>query len=118
LLQGDFFKLSANIISNVDWIYDRAALIALPKPMQQRYAEHLKHFFSAHTRLFLITLEFPSEQLKGPPFSISASDVERLFSGFKITCVAINELEDKQFAQRSFDVDYLQEKLYIVSLAD
>ena len=118
LLQGDFFGLSTGLIGNVDWIYDRAGLIALPVSMQQKYVEHLKTFFSVCTRLFLVTLEFPSKQIKGPPFAITADDVEKLFSGFKVTCVATNELEDKQFAQRSLDVDYLQEKLYIISLDD
>jgi thiopurine S-methyltransferase len=118
LLQGDFFKLSADTIGSVDWIYDRAALVALPIPIQLQYVAHLKAFFSAHTRLFLVTVEFPEKQLTGPPFAITANDVTKLFPGFKITCVASNELENKQFAQRRLDVDYLREKLYIISLAD
>lgn len=116
LFQGDFFQLNKEIINNPDWIYDRAALIALPESMQKQYVEHLKHFFSSHTRLFLVTLEFPEEQLIGPPFPITASRVETLFTGFDIRSVATNELEDKQFAQRQFDVDYLREKLYIITL--
>jgi thiopurine S-methyltransferase len=118
LLQGDFFKLSTDTIGCVDWIYDRAALIALPVPMQRQYVEHLKSFFSAHTRLFLVTVEFPEEQLTGPPFAITANDVEKLFSGFKVACVATNELDNGLFAQRRLDVDYLREKLYIITLTD
>lgn len=118
LLQGDFFQLTNDIVGSVDWIYDRAALIALPRQMQQRYVKHLKQFFSPQTRLFLITLEFPQQQLEGPPFSITANDVQMLFSGFKITSVATHELMDKQFAQRRFDVDYLREKLYVITLAE
>jgi thiopurine S-methyltransferase len=30
LWQGDFFKSTPQLITNIDWIYDRAALIALP----------------------------------------------------------------------------------------
>jgi thiopurine S-methyltransferase len=115
LLQGDFFKLTADAIDRVDWIYDRAALIALPTTMQQTYVKHLKTFFCSHTRLFLVTVEFPKTQLRGPPFSITATDVQRLFSGFTIECLATNELKDKQFAQRSLEVDYLTEKLYIIT---
>lgn len=118
LLQGDFFKLSVDITGPFDWIYDRAALIALPKLMQQQYVAHLQHFFAANTRLFLVTVEFPQKQLEGPPFSITSDDVAELFSGYKITCVATKDVADKQFAQRRFDVDYLTEKLYIITLAD
>jgi thiopurine S-methyltransferase len=115
LLQGDFFKLSADAIDSLDWIYDRAALIALPTAMQQRYANHLKTFFSSGTRLFLVTVEFPKAQLSGPPFSITETDVQSLFSGFNIECIATHEIKEKQFAQRTFDVDYLTEKLYIIT---
>ncbi len=118
LWQGDFFKLSAKAINTVDWIYDRAALIALPITMQQRYVAHLKSFFSSHTRLFLVTLEFPTMQLSGPPFSINSCQVKSLFSGFNVECIATNELTDKRFAQRTFDVDYLREKLYIIKKDD
>lgn len=116
LIQGDFFKLAAHTLNSVDWIYDRAALIALPVDMQKDYVEHLKSFFNANTRLFLITLEYPQGQLNGPPFPVTPKDVVHLFSGFNVVCIAENELEDKQFAQRSFAVDYLIEKLYVISL--
>ena len=118
LWQGDFFKLSSKAIDTVDWLYDRAALIALPIAMQQRYVAHLKSFFSSHTRLFLVTVEFPTMQLSGPPFSVNSSTVKALFSGFNVECLAINELSDKRFAQRTFEVDYLREKLYIIKKGD
>ena len=116
LFQGDFFKLSPDHIGAVDWIYDRAALIALPEKMQQQYVDHLMQFFSSDTRLFLVTLEFPKTQLSGPPFAIDQDDVSRLFSKYNVECIASNELSDNQFAQRTFEVDYLLEKLYIIKL--
>ncbi|KXJ52142.1 MAG: hypothetical protein AXW17_01360 [Colwellia sp. Phe_37] len=118
LWQGDFFKLCADTIGKVDWIYDRAALIALPPAMQAQYANHLQSFFSSNTRLFLVTVEFPSEQLPGPPFSLNSVDVKRLFPGFSVDCLASHELDDKRFAQRRFEVDYLREKLYIIKKHD
>lgn len=114
LYQGDFFKFSPELIGSVDWIYDRAALIALPEKMQQQYVEHLKHFFSSDTRLFLVTLEFPKAQLSGPPFAIDCTEVSRLFSTFDVECIATNEISNNQFAQRTFAVDYLLERLYII----
>lgn len=118
LLQGDYFKLSADLIDNVDWIYDRAALIALPKAMQQQYVEHLKSFFSSKTRMFLVTVEFPQAQLSGPPFAVTETDVNSLFSDFNVEYIATDEIKDKQFAQRQFEVDYLLEKLYIITRKD
>ena len=113
-----WLKLWADTINKVDWIYDRAALIALPPVMQVQYANHLQTFFSSNTRLFLVTVEFPSEQLTGPPFSLNSVDVKRLFSGFSVECIANHELDNKRFAQRRFEVDYLREKLYIIKKLD
>lgn len=113
--QGDFFKLRANQLPSFDWIYDRAAIIALPSEMQQSYASHLTSFINEHTQLFLISLEFPQEELEGPPFAIFEQDIERLFSGFNVECIAEHDLDDKTFAQRTFNVSYLKEKLYLIT---
>lgn len=115
LWQGDFFKLSPEQLPSFDWIYDRAAIIALPQPMQQNYANHLASFINEHTQLFLISLEFPQEELEGPPFAIFEHDIARLFSGFNVQCVAEQNLDNKTFAQRKFNVSYLKEKLYLIS---
>jgi thiopurine S-methyltransferase len=114
LWQGDFFKLLPTQLSDIDWIYDRAAIIALPEYMQQQYVEHLSRFIADETTLFLISLEFPQEELSGPPFSMSSLKVEQLFSDFDVDCIAEHELADKKFAQRTFNVSYLVERLYLI----
>ncbi len=115
LYQGDFFKLSPPALGHFDWIYDRAALIAMPKAMQQAYVNKLVEFMSPNTRLFLITLEFPQEELEGPPFPVFQSDVARLFSDFNIEHLADKKIADKQFARRRFDVSYLIERVYLIT---
>jgi len=114
LWQGDFFKLLPADLDKIDWIYDRAAIIALPESMQQQYVQHLSKFVSEHTTLFLISLEFPQEELEGPPFSISSLKVAQLFSDFEVNCIAEHELVDKKFAQRTFNVKKLVERLYLI----
>jgi len=41
IFAGDFFDVSREMLGVVDGIYDRAALVALPKEMRRRYAQHL-----------------------------------------------------------------------------
>lgn len=124
LWQGDFFKLTPEHIIDdnkapIDWIYDRAALIALPVEMQQAYVDHLVSFIDPKTKLFLISVEFPSEEMSGPPFPIAQQDIKRLFLSAdkhcQIECIASRELADKRFGQRNFDVSHLVERLYIIS---
>ena len=118
LWQGDHFSLSKDGLPRFDWIYDRAAIIALPKSMQTKYANHLTSFIDDGAKLLLISLEFPEEQLEGPPFPIFNQDVQSLFSGYKIEELDHHELPDKQFARRRFNVDYLIERLYLISSLD
>ncbi len=124
LWQGDFFKLTPEQLTSdqgaaINWIYDRAALIALPIEMQQAYIDHLVSFIKQGTKLFLISVEFPSEEMSGPPFPITEQDIRRLFLSAdkhcQIECIASRELKDKRFGQRNFDVSHLVERLYIIT---
>ncbi|WP_371189139.1 thiopurine S-methyltransferase [Thalassotalea maritima] len=116
IYQGDFFSLNVDDFQTFDWIYDRAALIALPESMQVDYVAKLKRFFGANTRLFLLTLEYDQQQMSGPPFNIDEQRVNRLFKGLTIEKLASRELADSRFAQRTFPVSKLVESLYIISL--
>jgi len=114
LWQGDFFQLAAEKFPSFDWIYDRAALIALPASLQQRYAEHLMTYLDDSTTLFLISLEFPPAEIAGPPFAVFSDVIESLFNHCHVECIAEHELEDKKFAQRTFKVSKLVERLYLI----
>ena len=63
----------------------------------------------------MVTLEFPEVEMDGPPFPIFNNDIQRLFSGLDIKELAQRELPNKQFGQRTFNVSYLKERLYIIS---
>lgn len=118
LWQGDFFKLPIELLPRFDWIYDRAALIALPEAMQQAYVDKLLSFMTANTRILLVSVEYPREEMQGPPFPAFEQDLSRLFATdkkLKIKKLASLPHEDKRFAQRTFDVSSLTETLYLIS---
>lgn len=76
LFAGDFFELSGERLGPVNAVYDRAALVALPEEMRIRYAAHLKAITDRAPQ-FLVTYRYDQSQLDGPPFSISAEEVDR-----------------------------------------
>ena len=80
LLQGDFFDLTGADLEGVTAVYDRASLIALPPPMRKRYAEHMAALLSPGVPVLLITLDYPPHEMDGPPFAVSAAEVETLFA--------------------------------------
>ncbi len=92
VIVGDIFALTGEMLGPVDGIYDRAALVALPKEMRTRYAPHL-HGISGGARQLLICFEYDQSLKSGPPFSVDGAEVSRLYGGlYGITLVATGDL--------------------------
>ena len=77
---GDFFALTRDLVGPIAAVYDRAALISWSPELRPRYVAHAATLTLPGTQTLLITLEYPQPQMPGPPFSVSADDVERLYS--------------------------------------
>ncbi len=78
IFQGDIFALDADTLGPVQAIYDRAALIALPAPLRDQYAEQLVALSQAAPQL-LITLGYDQQRMDGPPFSVDLPLITRLY---------------------------------------
>jgi len=89
---GDFFDLSGAALGPVDAIYDRAALVALPKDMRLLYRAHLLDI-TAMARQLLLTFDYDQNLMEGPPFSISNEDVNQYYNkSYEVTLLASREL--------------------------
>ncbi|MEO9821489.1 MAG: thiopurine S-methyltransferase [Paracoccaceae bacterium] len=76
---GDFFELTPDVLRAVDLIWDRAALVALPDDMRVNYCSHLRSLTGNAPQL-LVTLEYDPAEMDGPPFSITADEVNRHYA--------------------------------------
>jgi len=75
---GDFFALTAEDVADCTALYDRAALIALPPPMRERYVAHLVRITPPGCQGLLITLDYDQALMAGPPFAVLDEEVQRL----------------------------------------
>lgn len=75
---GDIFDLSRGMLGRVDAVYDRAALVALPADMRNRYTAHLTEITGKAPQL-LICYEYDQSLMDGPPFSINGEEVKQLY---------------------------------------
>ena len=73
---GDIFDLTRDALGPVDAIYDRAALIALPAPARERYADLLMRITDGAPQL-LVTLDYDQSLVDGPPFAVPPTEVAR-----------------------------------------
>jgi thiopurine S-methyltransferase len=81
LFRGDYFKLTPTLLGNVSAVYDRAALISWEPAEREAYVKHLTALTSPGTQMLLIAVEFPPEQMKGPPFPVTRGTIEDLYAG-------------------------------------
>lgn len=88
IIQGDVFGLDADTLASCGAVYDRAALIALPAPMRERYARSVYARLPAGCRGLLITLDYPPDDMDGPPFPVPPAEVQRLLEpGWRVTAL-------------------------------
>lgn len=79
ILCADFFDIHSTDLPHIDAVYDRASLIALPQEMRPDYVSHLTALMPDTARSLLITLDYPQQEMDGPPFSVSEAEVVDLF---------------------------------------
>lgn len=89
---GDIFALSAELLGSVDAVYDRAALVALPPAMRQRYTQHLMALTRTAPQL-LICFEYDQALMPGPPHSVPVEEVTQHYSAaYRVTLADIHSV--------------------------
>jgi thiopurine S-methyltransferase len=78
---GDIFDLDKNALGNVDAIYDRAAIVALPPQMREKYTKLLMQITNLAKQL-VITLEYEPSKKNGPPFSVDDNNFKSFYEDF------------------------------------
>ncbi|HEX6571264.1 MAG TPA: thiopurine S-methyltransferase [Steroidobacteraceae bacterium] len=89
ILEGDALDLTRELLGPVHAAYDRAALVALPTNLRQRYASQFAELMPPGSRSLLVGFEYDERRKPGPPFSVDATEVDRLYG----PDFAVRELE-------------------------
>lgn len=90
---GDVFKANAHVLGHVDAVYDRAALVALPKEMRVQYTAHLVQATLAAPQL-LISYEYDQSLMSGPPFSVVEDEIRQHYTQhYTIDILATRSIE-------------------------
>lgn len=78
IINGDVLSLDDATLASCAAIYDRAAIIALPQDLRQRYAQQVYARLPCGSLGLMITLDYPQAEMEGPPFSVNADEVRAL----------------------------------------
>ncbi len=113
VLQGDFFALQKEDLSDVTDIFDRASLIALPPEMRDSYAKKMAELQKPGMRSLLVTLSYDQSKMDGPPFSVSEENVHDLYAdNFFIEKLCFKEIINDEARFKSRGLTSLLETVY------
>lgn len=100
---GDIFDLDATTLAACRGMYDRGALVALPPEMRKRYVQHVYGGLPVGCQALLLTLDYPQNQMDGPPFAVNDDEVHQLSaSGWHVATLETRDIlaQEPHFAQR------------------
>lgn len=113
ILCGDFFQLQAADLRGIVGVYDRASLIALPPLMRQSYAEQLLKILPSDAQILLVTMNYPQEQMSGPPFSLGEDEVKRLYAArYRVLPLFEKDILEESPRFRARGLQSLRERVY------
>lgn len=106
---GDYFQFSERPF---DALYDRASLVALPYHQRPDYVEHTKRLLKPDAIVLLITLEYEHSLAVGPPFSVTADEVESYWPGLKKASV-YRDTDNIPYKFRQAGIERLDEIVWL-----
>ncbi len=119
IYHGDFFDLTASLLEDVQGLFDRGALVALPPDMRFRYVDHLLRIIPEHTRILLLTFEYDQNLVAGPPHSVMPEEIEALFGQrceVELLDSIVTSLLPPHFHEQG--VTQAVESVYVITKAD
>jgi thiopurine S-methyltransferase len=112
---GDFFELTDAELAGCRGVFDRAALIALPGDMRERYARHMATVLASGTQTLLVTMCYPQEQMTPPPHSVCEPEVRRLYAtDFEVRLLADRDTLADEPRLRDRGLRSLHEQSYLL----
>lgn len=76
---GDIFQLTRDLVGEIDGIYDRAALVALPSEVRAKYTSHIRKLSGTAPQL-LISFDYQQHLMPGPPHCVNAKEIAKHYA--------------------------------------
>jgi thiopurine S-methyltransferase len=113
---GDFFNLPEQVWKGRNYLYDRAALIALPPELRKKYTQSILKNWKDGKVMLLITLSFEPHLPSGPPFAVPEEEVKNHYSqALQIEQLLKEKVEDMSGSPPRFEGVVVYEHTYRLS---
>jgi thiopurine S-methyltransferase len=85
--------------------------------MRERYVSHLVNILPSATQILLITFDYPQQEMSGPPFAVSSTEVETLYRDHAdIRLLSQHDVLDKNPRFRERGLSRMQENIFLITL--
>lgn len=113
---GDYFALPRDAFRDVAAVWDRAALIAMPRTLQRLYAEKLSALLSPGTRVLLTSISYDPSEMGGPPFPVDSEQVDVLLSPhFDVELLERRDGMPRSQNLKARGLSWLEESVYLAT---
>ena len=113
-LNRDLFALDRDEVGPIDFVLDRASLIAFPLEMRLKYLRKMDELLPVGAQTLLITLEY-EPYLDSPPFSVCPGNVAAYYGdNYEIELVE-SPLRPGHGMQRVFNLDFVREHGFLIT---
>jgi thiopurine S-methyltransferase len=83
--------------------------------MRPAYAEKLQSLFPAARPILLVSMEYPQQQMDGPPFSVQEAEVHEFYAGrFAIENILTRDILEESPRFRDRGVTAMRERVYLL----
>jgi thiopurine S-methyltransferase len=110
ILHADYFDLDSEVLGNIDLVFDRASMVALPEDVRKKYPPHIKNIIGNCPQILLVTMDYPQDKISGPPFSVSNAEVEQAYQ--KQFYISLLDKHDLTVEDKFSGLDYATEKVW------
>jgi thiopurine S-methyltransferase len=120
LVQGDFMTLQASEIGRFEACWDRAAMVALPQQVRDRYVPSLVSLMQPGGRILLVTYDTEKPIEEGPPYCVRPGEAARRYAAFgQVTLLeSIEHTPENNPKVREKGLPWMREDVFLVELAD
>lgn len=114
LIVADFIEFAEHYSGErFDSLYDRAALVALPRELRKPYVQACEKLLSDAATGLVVTLEYEQELMQGPPFSVPAEEAQRRWNS-RLACVEERDVLGEIGKAAAAGLTHLQEFTWLL----
>ncbi|RMZ94256.1 thiopurine S-methyltransferase [Brachionus plicatilis] len=114
IYRGDFFDFNSNLEDSFDCVWDRGALVALPKEQRKKFAQIVCSILKPEFRYILDAFDYDSNLYQGPPHVVTLEEIQILY-GSKCKIELIDKNEYHRIFSESLKDKPPVELLYLLS---